>query len=116
MLLSLHLMSRQSINWSELKHSAIEKEAAAIIKAVWKWKHYLTGQRLSGSLIKNLSVISLTPSTVEKLKTIKSFAGESNLALTTLILFTDLVKKTFPQCFIMTKLCNNELKETTRFA
>ena len=37
----------KTLNKFKLKHSAIEKEAAAIIEAVQKWKHYryLTGQR-----------------------------------------------------------------------
>ena len=37
----------RTLNRSELKHSMIEKEAATIIEAIWKWKHYLTGQRFS---------------------------------------------------------------------
>jgi len=32
------------LHGSELKHPAIEKEAAAIIKAVRHWKRYLTGK------------------------------------------------------------------------
>ena len=37
----------RTLNRSELKHATIEKEAAAIIEAVRKWKHYLTGRRFS---------------------------------------------------------------------
>ena len=37
----------RTLNRSELKHSTIEKEAAAIIEVAWKWKHYLTGRRFS---------------------------------------------------------------------
>ena len=34
----------RTLHGSELKHPAIEKEAAAIIEAVRHWKHYLTGK------------------------------------------------------------------------
>ena len=78
----------RTLNRSELKHSTIEKEAAAIVEAVRKWKHYLTGRRFS--LITDQKSISYT---VEKLKTIKLCAGESNSAPMTLILFTDVVKE-----------------------
>ena len=37
----------RTLNRSELKHSTIEKEVAAIIEPVRKWKHYLTGRRCS---------------------------------------------------------------------
>ena len=33
------------LNNAELKYPSIEKEAAAIIEAIRKWKHYLTGKR-----------------------------------------------------------------------
>ena len=37
----------RTLNRSELKHSTIDKEASAIIEALLKWKHYLTGRRFS---------------------------------------------------------------------
>ena len=35
------------LNASELKHSAVEKEASAIIEGFRKWKHYLTGRHFT---------------------------------------------------------------------
>ena len=35
----------RTLTKAELNHSAVEKEAAAIIESVRKWRHYLTGKR-----------------------------------------------------------------------
>ena len=37
----------RTLGKSELKYPAVEKEAAAIIKAVRQWKHYLTGKHFN---------------------------------------------------------------------
>ena len=34
----------RTLNSPKLKHSAVEKKAAAVVEAVRKWKHYLTGK------------------------------------------------------------------------
>ena len=34
----------RTLSKAEQKHSGVEKEAAAIVEAVRKWKHYLTGK------------------------------------------------------------------------
>ena len=34
----------RTLTGPELKHSSVEKEAAAIVEAVRKWKHYLTSK------------------------------------------------------------------------
>ena len=44
MLNSQHF-SRRSLRKTELNHSSIKKEAAAIVKAVRKWSHFLAGRR-----------------------------------------------------------------------
>ena len=33
-----------TLNPNEIKHHAIEKEAAAIVEALWKWCHFLLGR------------------------------------------------------------------------
>ena len=35
------------LNRYELKHASVEKEAAAIVEAVRKWRHYLTGKHFT---------------------------------------------------------------------
>ena len=86
----------RTLNRSELKHFTIDKEAAAIIEAVQKWKHYLTGPMFF--LITDQKSVSYMFNTKHsrKIKTIKLCAGKSNSALMTLILFTDVVQKAFP--------------------
>ena len=34
----------RTLNHSERNHSSIEKEAFAIVEALWKWRHYLSGK------------------------------------------------------------------------
>ena len=86
----------RTLNRSELKHSTIEKEAAAIIEAVRKWKHYLTGRRFS--LITDQKSVSYMFNTKHsgKIKNDKIMHWRIELSTYELILFTAVVKKTFP--------------------
>jgi len=41
------LIFSRTLSKAELSHAAVEKEAAAIIECLRKWKHYLTGKRFT---------------------------------------------------------------------
>ena len=75
----------------------IEKEAATIIEAIRKWKHYLTGRRFS--LITDQKFVSYMFNTKHsgKIKNDKIMCWRIELSTYDFdIVFTDVVKKTFP--------------------
>ena len=59
------------LNGSELRHFSVEKEASAVIEAIRKWKHYLTGRHFT--LITDQKSVSYMFNTkpMEKSKVIK---------------------------------------------
>ena len=58
----------RTLSKSERRHTAIEKEAYAIVEALWKWKHYLIGRHFH--LITNQKSVSFMfdPKTSSKIK------------------------------------------------
>ena len=62
----------RTLSGPELKHSSVEKEAAAIVEAVRKWKHYLTSKHFK--LItdqKSVAYTCLIPSVIVRLRIVK---------------------------------------------
>jgi len=66
-------------NKCELHYSSVEKDALAIIKAVRKWAHFLTGRHFTVVMDQRSVSFMYRGRTVEKLKTRNCFFGAWNL-------------------------------------
>ena len=88
----------RTLSKAESKHSAVEKEAAAIIESVRKWKHYLSGNKKFTLITDQRSVAYMFDSKHKgkKKKTIKSSDGELNFPLTSLALFIADERRMYP--------------------
>ena len=70
----------RTLQGCELKHAAVEKEAQAIIKAIHRWRHFLTGRYFTLKLTKNLCLTCLMLNTKGRLRMTKSLCRKLELA------------------------------------
>jgi len=85
------------LNKRELHYSSVEKEALAIIEAVRKWAHFLTGRHFTIVTDQRSVSFMYRGRTVEKLKTTKCCVGAWNLMSWISILFIALESLTLLQ-------------------
>ena len=83
----------RTLSASEQKHTAVEKEAYAVIEALRKWRHLLLERHFTLLTDQKMFLTFLTLGMQTKLKTIKYWDGESNRLRFILQLFIAQEKK-----------------------